>query len=219
MGVRLAGADPWCWHAVQARARITTDIGRAPGLCTAQSQPRCPVPHNLPCTQRHHYKTAIFITARCFSRGTRASPAGGQYGSIKVAGNDSTAFILDFYNDIHVEVDATTGLEIRTSSWLPADDDVCCNNNTDSSCAGKYAKWKQGHALGPHLSFLGDADDCLANGKSCLNECFNGDGAAPTLTSFGRLRVRPDPSHSELIPRQHPSGWFGGFPQLTPCTT
>ena len=53
MGVRLAGADPWCWHAVQARARITTDIGRAPGLCTAQIQPRCPVPHNLPCTWRH----------------------------------------------------------------------------------------------------------------------------------------------------------------------
>ena len=97
-----------------------------------------------------------------------------QYGSIKVAGNDSTAFILDFFNDLQVSDD---GLKVLvTSNWLPASDDVCCNNATDSSCAGKYDEWKE--AQGPLMLLLGDPtdpNDCEIH-DNCINSCFNGAG-------------------------------------------
>ena len=96
-----------------------------------------------------------------------------QYGSIKVAGNDSTAFILDFFNDLQRD-----GITVK-SNWLPASDDVCCNNATDSSCAGKYDEWKVAHPdspVLPHMLLLGDDTDpnaCEENGN-CINLCFNG---------------------------------------------
>ena len=99
-----------------------------------------------------------------------------QYGSIKVAGNDSTAFILDFFNDLQRD-----GITVK-SNWLPASDDVCCNNATDSSCAGKYDEWKRmkdANLVLPHMLLLGDPTDTNAceENDNCINLCFRGEGS------------------------------------------